>query len=98
MTKTLPCLEGTDYTVNVVLDGDRDYVVRVYRPATDREVEMFHPALGHKPEEAREEIAARYLKDVSNERQLNRIVEDIIVAQQSASLVGFYAATKEETE
>lgn len=94
MTKTLPCLEGTDYTVDVVLDQDRDYVVRVYRPATDREVEMFHPALGNKPENAREEVAAKYLNNTASEHNLNRLVEDIIHAQKP-SLVGSYASTKE---
>lgn len=97
MTKVLKCLEGTDFTVDVVLDGDRDYVVRVYRPATDREVELFHPALGQSAPDAREEIAARYLSNTTTEHQLNRVVEDIINAQKP-SLVGTYAASTEETE
>lgn len=91
MTKSLTCLEGTEYTVDVVFDRDRDYVVRVYRPATDREVEMFHPALGHDPQNAQEEIAARYLPSTTTMLQLNRVVEDIINAEKP-SLVGNYAA------
>lgn len=96
MTKLkLDCLEGTEYTVTVSLDQDRDYVIRVFRPATETEVAMFHPAMGHAPQNAKEEIAARYIKGNSSLHALNRTVEDVI-RNNNPSLVGNYAATEEE--
>lgn len=97
MTQTLPALEGTTYTAEVVRDGDGDYLLHVYRPATKAEVEMFHPALGHIPQNAREEIARRCIAPTTDHVLLNRLVEDAIRADKP-SIVGSYAATPAEQE
>ncbi len=95
MTRTLPALAGTPYTVKVTQDPDRDFTVRVFRPANDAEMAMFHPALGHAPENGMEEVAARCLPHTADDHYLNRVVDDI-VREQKPSIVGDYAAEPEE--
>ena len=95
MSRTLPALAGTPYTAKVTQGPHRDFTVRVIRPANETELAMFHPALGHAPENGLEEVAARCLASTADEHTLNRVVEDI-VRSQKPSIVGDYAAEPEE--
>lgn len=98
MTETtlkLDCLEGTSYSVKVTRDPDRTYTVRVFRPATEVEVEVFHPGLGKTPQNAVEEVAARTLPEDATLAVLNRVVRAVIETQ-NPSIVGTYAATTTE--
>ena len=95
MSRTLPALAGTPYTVKVTQAKDKAFTVRVFRPANEAELAMFHPALGHSPENGLEEVAARALPHTADDHFLNRVVEDIVRAQKP-SIVGDYAAEPEE--
>lgn len=93
--RTLPALEGTQYSARVVKDNDGDLILRVFRPATQTEAEMFHPATGQTARGGVEEVAARVLAPTTDEHVLNRVVEDIVRAQRP-SIIGEYAGTNEE--
>lgn len=82
--KTLEAIKNTDYEVVVTRDELGDY-----------EVEVRKPAYSNDPFVSMETLAIRYLKNNSSERDLNRLVREVIDTDQP-SLVGKY--TDEETD
>ena len=94
MSNVLPALVGTEYTASVVQQRDTDYLITVFRPFRSGEKDMFHAVLGHVPDEL-EIVGERYIKAYAQKKDLNRVVEDIIV-QDTPSLVGTYTG-KEDT-
>lgn len=93
--KKLRVLEGTPYTATVVQQDDTDYLVKVTRPANEGEVKMFHAVMGHAPRED-ELVGSGYMKSHATIKDLNRVVEDIIV-KDTPLLVGVYTG-EEDTE
>ena len=95
MTKTLDVLKGTDYRVSVTRDpDDLSYVVKVTRPPRGDEREAFHVIYGLVPDE-QELIGHVTMRGSASERDLERVVEDII-SSDAPSLVGIYTAEEEE--
>lgn len=95
MTKTLPALRGTEYTVEVTRDSERFYVVRAYRPLRDGERMVWSMSTGHQGTTDKEEVGARTLSPTASHKELNRVVEDII-SRDNPSIVGVYTAEQEE--
>lgn len=83
-TKTLEAIKNTDYEVVVTRDELGDY-----------EVEVRKPAYSNDPFVTMETLAIRHLENSSSERELNRLVREIIDTDHP-SLVGKY--TYEETD
>lgn len=83
-TRTLEAIKNTDYEVVVTRDDVGDY-----------EVEVRKPAYSNDPFVAVETVAIKYLKNNSSERELNRLVREVIDTDHP-SLVGKYA--DEETD
>lgn len=83
-TRTLEAIKNTDYEVVVTRDDLGGY-----------EVEVRKPAYSNDPFVTAETVALRYLENNSSERDLNRLVREVIDTDHP-SLVGKY--TGEETD
>ena len=83
MIKFLPVLEGTQYEVVVLRDDCGNYEVEVRKPANTGDTFVEHEVVG-----------LRYLDHDATQRDLERLVEEVIRADRP-SLTGKYTGEKE---